>query len=279
MVAVLSLAVTGLASIGSSPSSVTTALTAMALIVLAAFSPWALLRLLPFTEIAAGAGAMLHQETHRGRDRAATTGRHSATLAAGAVLAGYDAVGELVRNGAAFSSGGGQRQGSLLLRGGGGGREGGGGGGRADAAQDAFPSFDEPTPVPHAGGAPSGAASGGSSGAASGGPVPSPSAGASANAPAEPANAPRGASGNTSEASRAALAGPESPASDASAKSPIADLSPFWHPDNAQDEVQLRGGQFGWARSPDRGAGGAGAAGDAGDAGGSPEADSARGGL
>ncbi len=62
IVAVLSLAGAALASGGNELS---TLLTAMALVVFATFAPWALMRILPFTELAAGtAGMMRHELPH-----------------------------------------------------------------------------------------------------------------------------------------------------------------------------------------------------------------------
>jgi hypothetical protein len=106
MVAILSLAVSGLASLSASPSAVPTALTAMALLVLAAFSPWALLRLLPFTEIAAGAGAMLHDSRHQGMERGARTAFNAAAVAADPATAGANALSHLVRNSATLDPNG-----------------------------------------------------------------------------------------------------------------------------------------------------------------------------
>jgi hypothetical protein len=59
IVAVLSLAAAGFAADNTGISQL---LTAMALLLLSTFSPWALMRLLPFTEIAAGAAGMLSHE-------------------------------------------------------------------------------------------------------------------------------------------------------------------------------------------------------------------------
>jgi hypothetical protein len=60
IVAVLSLA--GAAFGQSGVDSVTRTLTAMALLLLSTFAPWTMLRLLPFTEVAASAAAALRQE-------------------------------------------------------------------------------------------------------------------------------------------------------------------------------------------------------------------------
>lgn len=62
IVAVLSLA--GAAFAHGIPG-VSVLLVAMALLVLSLFSPWALMRLLPFAEIGAGAAGMLHREAHQ----------------------------------------------------------------------------------------------------------------------------------------------------------------------------------------------------------------------
>jgi hypothetical protein len=109
MVAVLSLAVSGVASLGPSPTSLTTALTAMALMVLAAFSPWALLRLLPFTEIAAGAGSMLHQQARQNIEPRQLSGQGpvgvAEALVGAPVPAGVDALRQLVQNGPMNRSG------------------------------------------------------------------------------------------------------------------------------------------------------------------------------
>lgn len=81
IVAVLSLAGAALEAYSTDTSQL---LTAMALLMLATFSPWALMRLLPFTEVAAGAGGMLRQELPSvstpvpGRSSAAAAGAESA---------------------------------------------------------------------------------------------------------------------------------------------------------------------------------------------------------
>jgi hypothetical protein len=59
IVAVLSLAA---AAFAADNSGISQLLTAMALLLLSTFSPWALMRLLPFTEIAAGTAGMLRHE-------------------------------------------------------------------------------------------------------------------------------------------------------------------------------------------------------------------------
>jgi hypothetical protein len=79
IVAVLSLA--GAAYGGSGAPTVTRLLTAMALVMLSTFAPWVMLRLLPFTELAAGAAggirgelphlAKIPQEARRGADTVA----------------------------------------------------------------------------------------------------------------------------------------------------------------------------------------------------------------
>ena len=60
IVAVLSLAASALA--GGTASGVSELLAAMALITLSTFAPWALMRILPFTEVAAGAAGILRHE-------------------------------------------------------------------------------------------------------------------------------------------------------------------------------------------------------------------------
>jgi hypothetical protein len=67
IVAVLSLA--GAAFAGSN-TGISQLLTAMALLLLSAFAPWALLRILPFTELAAGAAGMLRSELPHAGGRA-----------------------------------------------------------------------------------------------------------------------------------------------------------------------------------------------------------------
>ncbi len=84
IVAVLSLAGSALSS---SDLGVSRLLTATALLLLSTFAPWALLRILPFTELAAGAaGALRHELPQAGR---------SATSVAGTVGAGVGSVGEI----------------------------------------------------------------------------------------------------------------------------------------------------------------------------------------
>jgi hypothetical protein len=63
IVAVLSLAGAALGSSGGSPGS--RLLTAMALVLLSTFAPWAMLRLLPFTELAAGVSDALSNHARR----------------------------------------------------------------------------------------------------------------------------------------------------------------------------------------------------------------------
>jgi hypothetical protein len=69
IVAVLSLAGSAFDSNGGGVSQL---LTAMALVLLSTFAPWALLRILPFTELAAGAGAVLRHELPQIGSRAAS---------------------------------------------------------------------------------------------------------------------------------------------------------------------------------------------------------------
>ncbi len=68
VVAVLAL---GGAAYGDGTSDPSRLLTAMALVLLSTFAPWAMLRLIPFTEIAAGAGGALRSEAPRLRSTAA----------------------------------------------------------------------------------------------------------------------------------------------------------------------------------------------------------------
>jgi hypothetical protein len=109
MVAILSLAVAGLGSLSTDPSSLTTALTAMALMILAAFSPWALLRLLPFTEIAAGAVTTMHQEKGVGMQRSfghiSNAAETTAGLAVDPVAAGMDGLRRFANNGSPGAGG------------------------------------------------------------------------------------------------------------------------------------------------------------------------------
>lgn len=63
IVAVLSLA--GAAYGSNGPESITRLLTAMALVMLSTFAPWVMLRLLPFTELAAGAAGAIRAELPR----------------------------------------------------------------------------------------------------------------------------------------------------------------------------------------------------------------------
>ena len=140
MVAILSLAVSGLASFGAEDSTLSTALTAMALMVLAAFSPWALLRLLPFTEIAAGAGTMLRQEHRQGVERGSGMAYNAAALAFEPVAAGANALDHLVRNSATSPAG---ERGGLAMLGVGGARAGGqGSGGPTDPGDAGTPGAD-----------------------------------------------------------------------------------------------------------------------------------------
>ena len=81
IVAVLSLAGAALASGGNRLS---TLLTAMALIIFATFAPWTLMRILPFTEVAASAAGMMRHELPQ---MSATAGRLAANSIGGAELA------------------------------------------------------------------------------------------------------------------------------------------------------------------------------------------------
>ena len=81
IVAVLSLAGSALASGGNQLS---TLLTAMALVIFATFAPWALMRILPFTEVAASAAGMMRHELPQ---VTATAGRLGANSIGGAELA------------------------------------------------------------------------------------------------------------------------------------------------------------------------------------------------
>jgi hypothetical protein len=67
IVAVLSLAGAAFEADNSGQSQL---LTAMALLLMSTFAPWALMRLLPFTELAAGAAGMLRQELPQAHNRA-----------------------------------------------------------------------------------------------------------------------------------------------------------------------------------------------------------------
>jgi hypothetical protein len=67
IVAVLSLAAAAFAADNTGTSQL---LTAMALLLLSTFAPWALMRLLPFTELAAGAAGMLRHELPHASSRA-----------------------------------------------------------------------------------------------------------------------------------------------------------------------------------------------------------------
>ncbi len=62
IVAVLTLAAAPFAN--GSGTTISQVLMAMSLVMLATFSPWALMRILPFTELAAGAAGMLRRESH-----------------------------------------------------------------------------------------------------------------------------------------------------------------------------------------------------------------------
>jgi len=101
IVAVLSLAGSAFTVRGADLSKL---LTAMALVLLSTFSPWVLLRILPFTELAAGAAGVLRHELHHAGARAyaagsgATDGDLTAVLPAilrnHANQAGQEEVGE-----------------------------------------------------------------------------------------------------------------------------------------------------------------------------------------
>jgi hypothetical protein len=82
IVAVLSLAG---AAFAESNTGISQLLTAMALLLLSAFAPWTLMRILPFTELAAGAAGMLRHELPQAGDRAlrlASVGGKAEDLAA-----------------------------------------------------------------------------------------------------------------------------------------------------------------------------------------------------
>ncbi len=74
IVAVLSLAGAALAS---GANQLSTLLTAMALVMFATFAPWALMRILPFTELAAGTAGMMRHELPRVGDSAQRLWGHS----------------------------------------------------------------------------------------------------------------------------------------------------------------------------------------------------------
>jgi hypothetical protein len=84
IVAVLSLAGSAL---GSSNLGVSRLLTATALLLLSTFAPWALLRILPFTELAASAAGALRHELPQARSHAMS--------AAGMAAAGVESAGEI----------------------------------------------------------------------------------------------------------------------------------------------------------------------------------------
>lgn len=84
IVAVLSLAGSAL---GSSGLGVSRLLTATALLLLSTLAPWALLRILPFTELAAGAAGALRHELPQ-------VGHHAASVG-GVAAAGADAAAEM----------------------------------------------------------------------------------------------------------------------------------------------------------------------------------------
>jgi type IV secretion system protein TrbL len=84
IVAVLSLAASALG--GGTTDGISELLVAMSLITLSTFAPWALMRMLPFTEVAAGAAGMLRHELSQSGEAASMV-----QLAAG----GTDQAGEL----------------------------------------------------------------------------------------------------------------------------------------------------------------------------------------
>lgn len=84
IVAVLSLAG---AALTSSDPGISQLLTATALLLLSTFAPWALMRILPFTELGAGAGAALRHELPHARSEA--------TRLAGRAAAGAEGIGEI----------------------------------------------------------------------------------------------------------------------------------------------------------------------------------------
>jgi hypothetical protein len=86
IVAVMSLA--GAAYGASGPAGVSRLLTAGALVLLSVFAPWALMRILPFTEVAASAGGMLRAEL----PRSLATGGAPVQMAAQAVTEGPQAL-------------------------------------------------------------------------------------------------------------------------------------------------------------------------------------------
>lgn len=81
IVAVLSLAGSAYSLSGGGTSKL---LTAMALLLLSTFAPWALLKVLPFTELGAGAAGMLRHELPNARNRALSAGGTGIELATGA---------------------------------------------------------------------------------------------------------------------------------------------------------------------------------------------------
>ena len=82
IVAVLSLA--GAAFHGGQPG-ISELLTAMALLLLSTFAPWTLMRILPFTELAAGAGGMIRQELPHPREIASRVTSNAAGTAESAM--------------------------------------------------------------------------------------------------------------------------------------------------------------------------------------------------
>lgn len=250
MVAVLSLAVTGLASFGADQASLTTAVTAMALMVLAAFSPWALLRLLPFTEIAAGHGTMLGQEARDGARRI-KSGDNPAARALDPVAAGFNALDHLVRGSAASAAGAEDGGGLTDLRRGGGSHGarssrnrmselgvGDGGGSVSNPSDPATTADDTGGASVGSGGPQTNTDLGGA--AASAGLVAGLAAPGGGNAEPTPGGStPIGHSGTAGRGGTAPDPGPN-PA-ETPVRPPIEDVVPVLHPDNAAMEVSLRG--------------------------------------
>jgi hypothetical protein len=122
IVAVLSLA--GAAYAQSGTDSATRALTAMSLLLLSTFTPWTMLKLLPFTEVAASAGGALRQELPRrphpqqgstgggGQVQPDQSAQTAASGSAGAVIDPVDLVATRLRTQAADAVGFGRANGS-----------------------------------------------------------------------------------------------------------------------------------------------------------------------
>ncbi len=272
MVAILSLAVSGLTTFAHGGSSLSTALIAMSLMVLAAFSPWALLRLLPFTEIAAGAGAMLRQEHHQGLERGAGMTYNAASLALEPAAAGANALDHLVRNSATSPAG--DRGGLAMLRTGSrggdanagvgagaaphsevGAHDGAGPGGASagasgsdGAGSGAFARADTPAPdlTPRAWPV------GGSGGAGGGGGDGQPPGRSAVGASAVPGQNPVRPEVPPSTGGRGSP-GPESgPGLAAASRQPIEEGTPILHPDNAHLQISLgRNHSVGWVSPAD----------------------------